>query len=118
MERQRWANAQFSRPECLDTVDIPREVSEEVLEEKVLKIFDKRCCRISPNHIESCHRISKKKRYSYSQVSSTKRLPTSLAGQKKEEKKQKMKTEDFDLPGRNILFINRILCPYYKVVWS
>ena len=81
MDQQRWANAHYLRPEWLDTVDIPRDVNEEVSEEKVLNIFDKLVCHISPNNIESCHCISKKKRYIYSQVSSTKRLPTSLAGE-------------------------------------
>ena len=31
---------------------------------------------------------------------------------------QKMKMEDFDLPGNGKLFINRSVCPYYKVLWS
>ena len=61
MDQQRWANAQYLWPEWLDTVDIPREINEEVLKEKVLNIFDKLGCHISPNHIESCHCISKKK---------------------------------------------------------
>ena len=61
LERQCWANAQYSRQECLEIVDIPCEVSGEVLEEKVLNIFDKIGCSISPNHIESCHCISKKR---------------------------------------------------------
>ena len=26
--------------------------------------------------------------------------------------------EDVDLPGENKLFINKNLCPYYKVIWS
>ena len=49
-----------SRQECLDIVGIPREVSREVLEEKVLNIFDKIGCSIFSDHIESYHRISKK----------------------------------------------------------
>ena len=56
------ANAQYSRRECLDIVGIPREVSGEVLEETVLNIFDKIGCIISPDHIESCNRISKMQR--------------------------------------------------------
>ena len=51
-ERQCWANAQYSRRECLDIVGIPHEVSVEVLEEKVLKIFGKLGCDISPDRIE------------------------------------------------------------------
>ena len=29
-----------------------------------------------------------------------------------------MKMEDVDLLGQNKLFINKNLCPYYKVLWS
>ena len=38
---------------------IPHEVSGEVLEEKVLKIFAKLGCDISPDRIEACHRVSR-----------------------------------------------------------
>ena len=58
-ERQCWANAQYSRRECLDIVGIPHEVSVEVLEEKVLKIFGKLGCDISPDCIEACHRVGR-----------------------------------------------------------
>ena len=39
MERQCWANAQYSRRECLEVARIPRDVSNENLESKVLKVF-------------------------------------------------------------------------------
>ena len=60
MERQCWANAQFYRRECLELVGVPRSVSDENLEEKVLEIFEKVGCPIEGNNIEACHRISKK----------------------------------------------------------
>ena len=44
MERQCWANAQYSRRECLDVVGIRSEVGADVLEEKVLNIFGKLGC--------------------------------------------------------------------------
>ena len=53
LERQCWANAQYSRRECLDIVGIPHEVSGEALEEKVLKIFGNCGCDISPDRIEA-----------------------------------------------------------------
>ena len=104
----------------MDIVDIPHEVSEEVLEEQVLNIFDKRGKSISPDHNESCHQISKtkktkKKRYSHYEILSTKRLPTSLAGQKRSGETENGR---LDLPESNKLFINRSLCPYYKLFWS
>ena len=42
MERQCWANALYSRRECLDGIGIPSEVDTDVLKEKVLKIFRNR----------------------------------------------------------------------------
>ena len=60
MERQCWANAQYSRRECLELVGVPCSVSDGDLERKVLKIFEKVGCPIEGNNIEACHRISKK----------------------------------------------------------
>ena len=60
MERQCWANAHYSRRECLELVGVPRSVSDGDLEETVLKIFEKVGCTIEGNNIETCHRISKK----------------------------------------------------------
>ena len=59
MERQCWENAQYSRRECFDIMSIPREVSGEVLEEKVLKIFKKLCCDISPDRTEAFHCVGR-----------------------------------------------------------
>ena len=36
IERQCWENAQYSRRECLEVAGIPRDVSDENLESKVL----------------------------------------------------------------------------------
>lgn len=46
--------------ECLDIIDIPGEVEEDVLEEKVVNIFEKLGCNIPPNRIEDCCKVSKK----------------------------------------------------------
>ena len=55
MERQCWANAQYSRRECLEVVGIPRQVDDKNLETKVLSIFQKIGCIIDPNFIDNCH---------------------------------------------------------------
>ena len=115
MERQCWANAQYSRRECLDIVGIPSEVGADVLEEKVLNIFGKLGCDIPSERIEACHRISKKS--STVIVKFTKRKDCQQVWSVKKDL-QKIKMEDVNLPGQNKLFINRSLCPYYKVLWS
>ena len=55
MERQCWANAQYSRRECLEVVGIPQQVDDKNLETKVLSIFQKIGCIIDPNFIDNCH---------------------------------------------------------------
>ena len=58
MERQCWANAQYSRRECLEVAGIPRDVSNENLESKVLEVFSKVGCEILCRDIEACHRLT------------------------------------------------------------
>ena len=55
MERQSWVNAQYSRRECLEVAGIPRDVSNENLESKVLEVFSKVGCEILSRDIEACH---------------------------------------------------------------
>ena len=60
LERQCWDNAQYSRRECLEVVGIPRSVDDNILEEKVIQVFEKVGCNIDSSNIEACHRITKK----------------------------------------------------------
>ena len=48
LERQCWANAQYSRKECLEVAGIPRQVDGNLLETKLLSIFEKVGCKIDP----------------------------------------------------------------------
>ena len=59
LERQCWANAQYSRKECLEVVGIPRQVDDNLLETKVLSIFEKVGCTSDPGFIDDCHRLGK-----------------------------------------------------------
>ena len=59
VERQRWANAQYSRRECLEVAGISRQVDDKNLETKVLPIFQTIGYTIDPTFIDDCHRISK-----------------------------------------------------------
>ena len=59
LERQYWANAQYSRKECVEVISIPRQVDDKHLEAKVLSIFQKVGCTIAPEFIDDCHRLGK-----------------------------------------------------------
>ena len=94
---------------------IPREVSGEVLEEKILNIFGKLGCDIPPGLIEACHCVGRTNDTLIVKFSRWKdyQLVWSI---KKDLKKLTM--EDLELPGNSKLFINRSLCPYYKMLRS
>ena len=57
MERQSWANAQFSQRECVGIVRIPSSVHQNQVEDSVCKIFDKINCDIVKDNLEDCHRL-------------------------------------------------------------
>ena len=115
MERQCRANAQYSRRECLDVVGFPVKWVQMFWRRKFSTFFGKLGCDIPSELIEACHRISKKS--STVIVKFTKRKDCQQVWSVKKDL-QKIKMEDVNLPGQNKLFINRSLCPYYKVLWS
>ena len=61
MERQCWANAQYSRRECVEIVGIPTSVPDNELEETFCKIVDKVGVKIDDGDIESCHLVGRAK---------------------------------------------------------
>ena len=115
MERQCWANAQYSKRECLEMVGVPRSVSDGDLEEKVLKIFEKVGCPMEGNNIEACHRISKKNEGIIVKFSRRKDCQNVL-NKKKEFRKLGM--EEIGFLEDNPIFVNQSLCTYYRVLWS
>ena len=58
-ERKCWANAQYSKRECLEVAGIPKSVKQNELEDKVLRIFKKFGSDIPSDNIEACHRVGR-----------------------------------------------------------
>ena len=115
MKRKCWANAQYSRRECLELVGVPLSFSDGDLEEKVLKIFEEIGCLIEGNNIKACHRISKKNVRVMVTISRRKYCQN-LFDKKKGLRKLDMKEIGF--PENNPIFVNQTLCTYYRVLWS
>ena len=67
------------------------------------------------NCIEACHRVCKKSATVIATSSRRKDCQQVLAVKKH---LRKIKMENADLPGQNKLFMNKNLCPYYKVIRS
>ena len=54
-ERHCWENAQYSRRECLELIEIPTSVNDNVLEEKVCGFFHVLGVEIGQRDIQECH---------------------------------------------------------------
>ena len=114
LERQCWANAHYSRRECLEITDIPSSVSDKDLEEVVRKAIAKAGVDINSDDIEDCHRVGNKgqtiikfgKRKVSRQVLSVRK------------DLNKVKMSDIDLTEQSTLYVNQSLCPYYRMLWS
>ena len=57
VERQCWANAQYSRRECLEVVGIPYSIKIQDLKGKVCSFFNRVGVSVNPDDIEACHRL-------------------------------------------------------------
>ena len=115
MARQCWANAQYSRRECLEVVGIPNSVHNNKLEEKVFTIFKKIGSEVSPRDTEACHHLKKDNDKVIVKFSRCKNCEQVMP-MKKDLKHLKM--QEVGLPGNRSIFINTSLCPYYRMLWS
>ena len=97
IERHCWLNAQYSRWECLDIVGIPSGMETDALEKKVVAIFEKLGCIILTEHIEACHRITKKNPTVIVQFSRRKNCQQVWDVKRH---LQRIKMEDIDLPNK------------------
>ena len=59
LEKQCWANAQYSRRECLELVGIPSSIEHDQLEDKVVEIFNKVGCNIMKENVEAFTELEK-----------------------------------------------------------
>ena len=115
LERQCWANALYSRKECVEVVGIPRQVDDKHLEAKVLSIFQKVSSTIAPKFIDDCHRLGKNNDRVI--VKFTRRKDCKQVLQVKKDLKD-LTADDLDLPRGTKIFVNQSLYSYYCISWS
>ena len=61
-ERECWANAQYSRRECVEVIGIPKTVESKDLEHTICKVFNRIGFDIEEDRIEACHWLTKSDR--------------------------------------------------------
>ena len=115
LEKQCWANAQYSRRECLELVGIPSSIEHDQSEDKAVEIFNKVGCNIMKENVEACHRIGKNSDRVIIKLSKRKECLQVLSVKKD---LKNLDTVDIGLPENCKVFVNQSLCPYYKLLWS
>ena len=113
LERQCWANIQYSRKECLEVVGIPRQVDDNLLKTKVFSIFQKVGCTIDSGFIDDCHRLGENSDRVI--IKFSRRKDSKQVLQTKKDLKD-LNTDDLDLPSDTKIFVNQSLCPYYRML--
>ena len=71
MERRCWANAQYSRRECLEITSINSTVNGSGLGDVVCRIVNKAGVAITNNYIEDCHRGGNKRQTIFKLIEAT-----------------------------------------------
>ena len=62
IERQYWANVQYSCRECLEIAGIPTSIPQQSLKEKVCQTFKAIGVSVDKNDIGNCHKLRDKER--------------------------------------------------------
>ena len=112
VERPCWANAQYSRRECLEVVGIRSSVKIKDLEGKVCSVFNRTGVAVNPDDIDACHRLCNDKKTIVK--FSKRKLCQKVLREKK--KLKNVNPSEFDFPESTAIFISESLCSYYKML--
>ena len=114
LERQCWANNQYSRRECLEISGIPENIENKDLQNLTLQIFEKIHISVDPENVEDCHCVK------------TQRSKKVIIKLSRRNNANKIRSEKKKLKGKNLtslgintpVYINDSLCIYYEKLWT
>ena len=81
----------------------------------MLSVLEKIGCKIEPDSLEDCHRLSKNSDNEIITFSRRKDCEHVLRVKKD---LQNLNLEDLGFHGENKIYVNRGLCQYYRMLWS
>ena len=113
-EKQCWANAQYSRRECVEVIGIPKSVDSKDLEHTVCKVFNSIGFDIEEDRIEACHRLTKSDRtiLKFFRGKDCQHLMRIKKGLKD------LNPTNLSFPEGTKIYVNNSLCPYYLGLWN
>ena len=117
MERNMHRLEKYSRHECIGIAGIPSSITNDLLEEHVLLIFEKLDVVLEAMDIVACHRLGKTNRVII-------KLLNCKDSQYILEKKYKLRNialyndNESEKSSNRKIFINQRLCPYYRKLYG
>ena len=118
LERKCASNEQYSRRECLEISRIPDGISNNNLEETVLKIFNETRVMVNSRDVKACHRLNQKANPKKVIIKLSKRKDVARVMNNKKKLKS-TKPQNIGLPSGSKEYINESLCKYYKyLLWK
>ena len=110
IKKQCWANAQYSRRECLEISSIASSVSENDLEDVVCKAITRASVEVFDKDIEDCHQVGERGQTIVKFCA--RKVSMHVLNVRKNLTKYPWRT------GQGKLYVNQNLCSYYIVLWS
>ena len=119
LEKKQAKSEQYSRRNNVEFSNIPNDIPDNQLEDKVIKICRESGVEVNQNDIEGCHRLPAS-RYSRSD---NKRVIVKFLNRKHSEsllfKKKSISSRDFsNINISSKIFVSVSLCPYYRFIWG
>ena len=111
LEKQLSKNEQYGRRNNVEVSGISNDISDQDLEDNIVKICKDSDINISSKDIESCHRLP----LGRNSTNSTKRVIVKFVNRKHSEAMLQRKK---DINSKNKVFVTHSLCPYYRFLWG
>ena len=115
MEKDNYAQQQYSRRDSIEIVGIPEAIPDKDVESKAIDIMKAIGVTVARNEIQACHRLAKKDRIIVKFVN----RKTAVACLQSRAKLKTLKGKSLGLPDKCKLYVNKSLCPQYrKLFWK
>ena len=111
LEKQLSKNEQYGRRNNVEVSGISNDISDQDLEDNIVKICKDSDINISSKDIEGCYRLP----LGRNSTNSTKRVIVKFVNRKHSEAMLQRKK---DINSKNKVFLTHSLCPYYRFLWG
>ena len=116
MERNTHRLEQYSRRECIEIAGVPNSITNDLLEEHVILIFEKLGVVMEPMDIVACHRLGESGMVIVKLLN--RKDAQNVLKEKNKLRSINLYDDNTDTNNKTKIFINQSLCPYYRKLYG